>query len=224
MGITKFCIHPQTWFRTKTRVGGTKTLNLEKIMALQPDLIIANKEENVKEQVEALAGRFPVLLTDVTDYPGALDMIRDIGDHTNRKEKALTLITAIEDAFTHLNTGPPSTAVYFIWKDPWMTVGGDTFIHDMMARAGFLNLYANGCRYPVVDLADVPALNPECILLSSEPYPFKEQHAEILRALCPSAHILLTDGEPFSWYGSHLLEAPAYFRALQTRLAVMKRP
>jgi len=212
-GITKFCVHPQTWFQTKTRVGGTKTLNLEKISALEPDLIIANKEENVKEQVAALAGRFSVLLTDVNDYAGALEMIREVGDYTNRKDKAQQLIAAIDDAFAHLDTGPAVTAVYFIWKDPWMTVGGDTFINDMMQRAGFLNLYAALKRYPAVDLNALQA--PEYILLASEPYPFKEQHKAALRERYPGVKILLTDGELFSWYGSRMLKAPAYFRQLR---------
>lgn len=214
-GITKFCIHPQTWFRTKTRVGGTKTLDIEKIMVLQPDLIIANKEENIKEQVETLAGRFPVLLTDVNDYAGALEMIREVGARTNRKEEAHILITAIDAAFARLDTGPPGTAVYFIWRDPWMTAGGDTFIHDMMRRAGFVNLYAPYNRYPVIDPVELPALQPDYILLSSEPYPFKERHKAALQQLLPDATILLVDGELFSWYGSRMLNAPAYFKQLR---------
>ncbi|MCF3109100.1 helical backbone metal receptor [Niabella sp. CC-SYL272] len=215
IGITKFCIHPQAWFRTKTRVGGTKTLNLEKIIALKPDLIIANKEENVKEQVEVLAGRFPVLLTDVNDYTGALAMIRELGDHTNRKEEAHALTAVIEDAFASLDTGPPCTAVYFIWKDPWMTVGGDTFINDMMQKAGFINLYAPFNRYPVADLNALQAHPPEYFILASEPYPFGEQHKAALQELYPDVKILLADGELFSWYGSRMLKAPAYFRRLR---------
>ncbi|MBO9593076.1 MAG: ABC transporter substrate-binding protein [Niabella sp.] len=217
IGITKFCVHPQSWFRTKARVGGTKTLDLQKIIALQPDLIIANKEENVKEQVEVLAGRFPVLLTDVNDYAGALEMIREVGGQTNREDKAQRLIADIESAFAHLDTGPAVTAVYFIWKDPWMTVGGDTFINDMMQRAGFINRFASLKRYPAVDLNALQAPLPECILLASEPYPFREQHKAALQERYPDVKILLADGEIFSWYGSRMLKAPAYFRQLQMR-------
>ncbi|WP_300602231.1 ABC transporter substrate-binding protein [Niabella sp.] len=214
-GITKFCVHPQTWFRTKTRIGGTKTLDTEKIIALRPDLVIANKEENVKEQVEVLAARFPVLVTDVNNYPDALEMIRTVGHHTNRKEKAGTLVAAIEAAFARLDTSPIGTAVYFIWKDPWMTVGGDTFIHDMLHRAGFTNRYAPLKRYPAITLDALQADCPEYILLSSEPYPFKETHKTALQALYPQAKILLANGEFFSWYGSRMLQAPDYFKQLR---------
>lgn len=214
-GITRFCVHPQTWFRTKTRVGGTKTLNIEKINALQPDLIIANKEENVKEQVASLMERFPVLVTDVNNYGDALEMIRTIGSRTQRIAEAAALINTIENNFATLDAIRQKTAVYFIWKDPWMTAGGDTFISDMMHRAGFINLYASQNRYPVVTIEEVQALAPEYILLASEPYPFKEKHQTALRQFFPGAKILLVNGELFSWYGSRMLEAPAYFHTLQ---------
>ncbi|SDC33382.1 ABC transporter substrate-binding protein [Niabella drilacis] len=214
-GITKFCIHPQTWFRTKTRIGGTKTLDMAKITALQPDLIIANKEENIKEQVEALQDRFPVLVTDVNNYTEAISMIRTVGTATLRTANAAALISAIEKAFAALRIPAQKTAAYLIWKDPWMTVGGDTFISDMMQRAGFKNLYAPRRRYPVVNLPELQALAPEYLLLASEPYPFKEKHRVALQRLFPGAKILLADGTLFSWYGSRMLEAPAYFLALQ---------
>lgn len=215
VGITKFCVHPEHWFRTKTRVGGTKDLHIEKIAALQPGLIIANKEENVKEQVEALQQRFPVLVTDVNSYGTSLEMIRTIGTATQRRNEAAVLITAIEKAFGQLDSPVQKTAVYFIWNDPWMTVGGDTFISDMMARAGFLNLYASHSRYPVINPEALKALQPEYLLLSSEPYPFKEKHKAALQQLLPDTTILLVDGELFSWYGSRMLQAPAYFKKLR---------
>jgi hypothetical protein len=104
-------------------------------------------------------------------------------------------------------------AAYLIWKDPYMTIGEDTFIHDMMNLAGFDNLFAYKKRYPQVsveELRDCPLL-----LLSSEPYPFKQKHIEELQALLPETKMLLVDGEMFSWYGSRLLKAPAYFQQLQ---------
>ncbi|WP_245562260.1 ABC transporter substrate-binding protein [Niabella aurantiaca] len=214
-GITKFCVHPQTWFRTKTRIGGTKTLNPEKIAALRPDLVIANKEENVKEQVEALQERFPVLVTDVNSYRGALDMIHTIGAATQRTAEATALISAIEKEFAALKNPAQKTAAYFIWKDPWMTAGGDTFISDMMSRAGFKNLYAARNRYPTVHLDELRALCPEYLLLASEPYPFSEKHRAALQRLFPGVKILLVDGELFSWYGSRMLEAPAGFLRLK---------
>lgn len=214
IGITKFCVHPDEWFRTRQRVGGTKNINLELITALQPDLIIANKEENVKEQIEALSSRFTVLLTDVNNFDEALLMIEDIGNATGKSANAKNLINTISDGFSTLKETELKPAAYFIWKDPWMTVGGDTYINSMMRKAGFQNIYENEKRYPEVNLADLNEKAPEYILLSSEPYPFKEKHFEELSSLFPDSTILLVDGEIFSWYGSRMLKAPEYFKAL----------
>ena len=224
VGITKFCIHPTIWFRNKTRVGGTKTVNLDVIRALQPDLIIANKEENIKEQVEALAHDFPVWISDVNNLEEALDMIKQIGSITNKKEAAEAISQRIEDAFTNLKSQVSNQRLrtaYLIWKDPYMTVGGDTFIHHMLSHAGFDNLYTSQQRYPETTVAELQALNCELLLLSSEPYPFKQKHIEELQALLPNTMILLVDGEAFSWYGSRLLYTPAYIEQLQKAIATL---
>lgn len=224
VGITKFCIHPTIWFRNKTRVGGTKTVNLDIIRTLQPDLIIANKEENIKEQVEALAHDFPVWISDVNNLEEALDMIKQIGSITNKKEAAEAISQRIEDAFTNLKSQVSNQRLrtaYLIWKDPYMTVGGDTFIHHMLSHAGFDNLYTSQQRYPETTVAELQALNCELLLLSSEPYPFKQKHIEELQALLPNTMILLVDGEAFSWYGSRLLYTPAYIEQLQKAIATL---
>jgi ABC-type Fe3+-hydroxamate transport system substrate-binding protein len=217
VGITKFCVHPTTWFREISRVGGTKDIHPEKIAALQPDLIIANKEENDRDQVEALAARYPVWISDIRNLTDALAMIRSVGELVGRTQKAQTLATEIEKAFHELTAAPltsPLRTAYFIWRNPWMTVGGDTFIHDMLQRSGFTNLFATESRYPAVDLATLS--NCDLVLLSSEPYPFREKHIKEIQTLLPNAIIRLVDGELFSWYGSRLLQAPAYFRRLLT--------
>ena len=223
VGITKFCIHPEVWFRTKTRVGGTKQLNIEKIISLAPDLIIANKEENVQEQVEALAQSFPVWVSDINTLPEALDMITSIGDMVDRKETAGALSKEIEKAFQSLKVNrdtKPKTA-YLIWKDPYMTVGGDTFIHQMMDYAGLSNLYAAESRYPITTIERLKEMDCEVLLLSSEPYPFGQKHIDEIKAKLPHTHILLVDGEMFSWYGSRLRYAPAYFQQLQEQIAMI---
>ncbi len=216
IGITKFCIHPGEWFRSKIRIGGTKALHIEKITALDPDLIIANKEENVKEQVEALAEKFPVFVTDVNDLPTALQMIDDIGSLTGKTTPALSLIEKIKTGFSNLPKPVirPKTA-YMIWKDPWMTIGGDTFIHNMLEAAGFENIFGNKTRYPEINIIELSTMNCELVLLSSEPYPFKQKHIDEIQALLPGTKILLVDGEMFSWYGSRLLHAPGYFNRLR---------
>jgi ABC-type Fe3+-hydroxamate transport system substrate-binding protein len=225
VGITKFCIHPEHWFRHKTRIGGTKNLHIEQIRALQPDLIIANKEENEREQVSALMAAFPVWTSDIHSLPDALTMIRELGEITGRAEQALQLSAQISREFTLLQESlpllvPPRQAAYFIWRDPWMVAGGDTFINTMLEAAGLQNIFADMRRYPEISLSELPAAfkgvapGNQLILLSSEPYPFKERHIAGIRAVLPEAQILLVDGEMFSWYGSRLLEAPKYFRQL----------
>lgn len=218
VGITKFCVRPQAWFRQKPRVGGTKTLHLDRIHALQPDLILANREENVREQVEALAERYPVWVSNVSNLPDALAMIKQVGILTHRSAEAQALAKRIEAAFVAFGPEPHwrlRRVAYFIWRKPWMVAGGDTFIHAMLTAAGFENVFAETFRYPEVHLADLARYDPEVLLLSSEPYPFSEKHLAEFQEACPQAQILLANGEMFSWYGSRLLEAPEYFRQLR---------
>lgn len=216
VGITKFCIHPASWHQAKVRVGGTKQVDLPLVRNLQPDLIIANKEENVREQVQELERTCPVWTSDVSDLQGALNMIRTLGQITRKQNTADDLIETLQQAFADLPT--PTTkrrALYLIWREPWMTVGGDTFIHDMLERAGFANCFAGQNRYPVIDDAQIQKAGPEVVLLSSEPYPFREKHLSELSALLPGVAIHLVNGEPFSWYGSRMRLSPDYFRSLQ---------
>ena len=223
IGITKFCVHPDHWFRIKTRVGGTKHLSIDKIRELQPDLIIANKEENVKEQVEVLAADFPVWVSDVNNLDDACSMIASIGDITQKTDAANELVHNIRNEFELLSaSGSPIRAAYLIWRDPYMTVGHDTFIHDMLTRCGFENIFAGLTRYPTVTIEELsPDSNRvEVLLLSSEPFPFSQKHIDELQPLLPHTTIILADGEMFSWYGSRLLLAPAYFRELSQKLKV----
>ena len=221
VGITKFCVHPTSWFQSKTRIGGTKNINLDKIKVLQPDLILANKEENVKEQIEELANHFPVWVTDVNNLKEALDMIEAVGILTNKTATATHIKNGIAKNFDTLKqqlTFKPIRTCYLIWKDPYMTVGGDTFIHNMLQHAGFENIFSNKQRYPEVTLELLQTMNCEVMLLSSEPYPFSEKHIAQLQLLLPKTRIMLVDGEMFSWYGSRLMHAPAYFTQLQVQL------
>lgn len=211
VGITKFCVHPQEWFRNKERVGGTKTLHLDKIKALRPDLIIANKEENEKEQIELLAKEFPVWVSDIRTLDDALRMIRGVGEVTGKTQEAFTLAENIEKRFERLGKKRKGGRVaYFIWYRPWMAAGGDTFISDLLSRIGFQNVLQDKKRYPEVDPADLLHSGVEKILLSSEPFPFGEKHVAELQSLLPAVDIQLVDGEMFSWYGSRLLEAADY--------------
>ena len=218
--ITKFCVHPKEWFQTKTRIGGTKQLHLDKIKQLKPDLIIANKEENVKEQVEELAKEFPVWISDVHDIATAVDMMLQIGSITGRKEKAIEISNKIQTGFSELSTinFPPLRTAYLIWREPYMTIGKDTFIHQMLNHIGLDNVFKAQTRYPQITTAQLQAAKPDLLLLSSEPYPFGQKHIDELQPYLPDTKIVLADGEMFSWYGSRLLQAPAYFKALRSHL------
>jgi ABC-type Fe3+-hydroxamate transport system substrate-binding protein len=221
IGITKFCIHPDEWFRNKTRIGGTKTLNLEKIRQLKPDLIIANKEENTKEQVEELAKEFPVWTSNIQTLDEALDMIQSVGNIVGKNEKAIELVQQICAKFDDLkkiNSNPAKPkAAYLIWKDPYLSVGGDSFINDMMKYAGFENVFQTLKRYPEIQLEDLKN-NCDVVLLSSEPFPFAQKHLTEIQEMVSNVKIILVDGEMFSWYGSRLLLAPDYFMELNNKI------
>ncbi|MBK8494687.1 MAG: ABC transporter substrate-binding protein [Chitinophagaceae bacterium] len=218
-GITKFCIHPASWFKTKKRIGGTKNLQIEAIRNLQPDLVIANKEENVREQIEQLALDHPVWVTDVNNLEDATNMIHDIGVLTGTGDMALSLTGQIKTAFDGLPKKRSRVrTAYLIWRNPYMTAGGDTFIHDMMQHCGFENIFAHKTRYPETSVADLQTGDCQLLLLSSEPYPFKQKHINELKSLLPNTAIILVNGEYFSWYGSRLLKAPAYFKTLINEL------
>ncbi|HTM92635.1 MAG TPA: helical backbone metal receptor, partial [Flavisolibacter sp.] len=207
VGITKFCVHPEHWFRTKTRIGGTKQLHLEKIKELQPDLIIANKEENVREQIEELANYFPVWISDVNNLNDTLEMIVSIGKLTNKSSQAKEMAAQINESFNQLQT--PNSKLptcYLIWNDPYMTIGGDTFINDMLQQSGFQNIFEDQKRYPEISIQQLQSVDCQLLLLSSEPYPFKQKHVDELQPLLPNTKIILVDGEMFSWYGSRLLK------------------
>ncbi len=214
-GITKFCVHPEKWLREKTRVGGTKNIHLQKIDELSPDLVIANKEENVKDQIRKLAEKYDVWVTDVNSLEDAIKMITDIGKLTNRVHEASLLNLKIKEGFEKLykvvSEKRKTRAAYFIWKDPWMVAGNHTFINDMMKHAGLENVFANHERYPEISLNELKEKNTELILLSSEPYPFKENHQSEIQKLLPGIKIEIVDGEMFSWYGSRLVKSFDYF-------------
>jgi ABC-type Fe3+-hydroxamate transport system substrate-binding protein len=210
LGITKFCIYPDAWFRSKTRVGGTKYIDIEKVKSLSPDLIIGNKEENTKQDIDALEKIAPVWMSDIHTVEDALSMIRSIGEICGTAEKSRSLAENIKLEFDLFRQNPLSGSfLYFIWKDPNYVAGTKTFISDLLESTGLRNL----CRierYPEWNASDEV---PDYILLSSEPYPFKLEHIEEMRKRYPNSKISLIDGEMCSWYGSRMQLAPKYLSA-----------
>ncbi len=214
-GITKFCIRPSEWFRSKAKIGGTKNINIKKILELKPDLIIANKEENVQEQVEELAEYFNVWVTDVNTVEQAYGMIKDIGTLTDSIPAAKKITADIQKEFAKIKLAQPAIkTAYLIWRTPCMTIGGDTFISNVMQQCGLQNVFAAQTRYPKITTEDIINSGCRLVLLSTEPYPFKEKHIAEMEQLLPGIKIILADGEMFSWYGSRMLQMPQYLSGL----------
>lgn len=219
VGITKFCIHPDVWFRSKNRVGGTKNVDVEKVMRLKPDLIIGNKEENDFDNIESLKGIAPIWMSDIYTLKDAYNMIFSIGELIDRQKESIQLVAEIKREFDLLKLNDVvqrlkgKTVQYFIWHNPNMAAGKSTFIDVMLAECGLINL-TEETRYPEVK----PELSPDFVFLSSEPYPFKEKHIDYFQESYPKSKVVLVDGEMFSWYGSRLKEAPKYFLSLLKEL------
>lgn len=221
VGRTKFCIHPQDKIKNVAIIGGTKNINIEKIKALQPDLILANKEENVKEQVEALMNDFKVTVTNIDTIEDNYYLLKNLGKLFGKEDRAQLFNLKIYDVLDQAKLEAPVKAAYLIWKNPYMTIGSDTFIHRIMSEIGFENIFKDKTRYPQItteDLADA-----DVILLSSEPFPFKEKHIEELQVFYPDKKIIIVDGEAFSWYGTHIAKCENYFKELLTEIQQMQQ-
>lgn len=210
IGITAYCVHPKECLQEKTVIGGTKDLQIDKIRALKPDLILGNKEENIKEQIEALADDIPVWLSDIVSLDQAQDMIDRVAEICGVPKVGATLNLEIKALRAKAGGRKPIKALYFIWKDPYMVAGPDTFISHMMQAAGYENCApANGQRYPSLEIEDIENSEAEVLLLSSEPYAFKTQDSLDLHPT--QKRIRIVDGELFSWYGSRMKKALQYF-------------
>jgi ABC-type Fe3+-hydroxamate transport system substrate-binding protein len=216
VGITKFCIHPDSWFKSKYRIGGTKQLKIDQIVELNPDLIIGNKEENTKEDIEKLEQNgLSVWMSDINSFDEALEMIEQVGLICGKEMEATKLTTEITQRFNEISSiGKGKSVLYFIWDEPSFVAGRNTFIDSMIEKIGFVNA-CNLNRYP--NLADLSNPNPDMVFLSSEPFPFTDQHIEKYQKLFPDSKIMLVDGEMFSWYGSRMLEAVGYFENVFNR-------
>lgn len=212
VGVTKFCVHPSEIRKQKAIIGGTKTYRMEKIAELEPDLIIGNKEENDQAGINFLAEHYPVWLSDIYTLEDNYRMISTMGKIFKVEKTADNLITKIKVSFDNLKV-KKGKAVYLIWNDPMMAAGKKTFIDHMLEKAGFENL-VKSIRYPELNSSELLNLNPDYLLLSSEPFPFKQKHIDYFKELLPNSQIRLVDGELFSWYGSRLVFASEYFQSI----------
>ncbi|MEI6021775.1 MAG: helical backbone metal receptor [Bacteroidota bacterium] len=219
IGITKFCVHPPEMFKSLARIGGTKELNLDKIRALAPELIIGNKEENDALQIATLQKEFNVWISDIVNFKGTYEMMQSLGKILNREEAALKITNDIHRSLDGIqNILPPLKVAYFIWNKPYMLAANSTFIHFVLTDLGLTNVVGQFERYPVFDEQQLKALNPDLCFLSSEPFPFNSQHAAVLQEILPNAKMIQVDGEMFSWYGTRLKYLAAYVDVLKHQL------
>lgn len=212
IGRTKFCIQPENTVQKVEIIGGTKNLNIAKIKSLNPDLIIANKEENVKEQIEELQKDFKVLVTNISNLEDNYYLLKTLGNLLGKQEIAQKFNLKIYEILAKFSDLKKKKCAYLIWKNPYMTVGFDTFIHDILDKIGFQNIFKDHKRYPEISVEDLKAA--DYIFLSSEPFPFQQKHIDELQKELPDAKIFLVDGEAFSWYGTRLAKCESYFQNL----------
>jgi ABC-type Fe3+-hydroxamate transport system substrate-binding protein len=235
VGRTGFCIHPWETVKTIPKVGGTKDVKLDKVRELEPTHVVVNVDENLKEDAEALAEFVPEV---VVTHPQAprdnLDLYRQLGSVFDREEEAERLCAEFERAYARATARerPARDVLYLIWRDPWMTVAPETYIAQTLALFGWRNLAApdvvevSGAirhkaqpqRYPEVDLADY-AGGVERVLLSSEPFHFKQEHVPEVAALVPGATVSLIDGEMTSWYGPRAIAGLDYLAEFTAAVA-----
>lgn len=220
VGITKFCIHPDKIYSTKTKVGGTKKLHIDQIQLLNPDIIIANKEENDRQQIEQLQQHFPVWISDIYNLDDALNMMLKLGKLFNKDLIAHKMSDEIKSSFSKLQSIKKRKKVcYLIWNNPIMVAGKNTFINDLLSRCGFDNCIEEAdSRYPEITIEQLIKLNPDFVFLSSEPFPFNEKHVTYFNSILPRTKTVLVDGELFSWYGSRLLKSSFYFESLLNKI------
>jgi ABC-type Fe3+-hydroxamate transport system substrate-binding protein len=223
VGVTKFCVHPKNLIKEKTIVGGTKNIKIDKIKALQPDIIICNKEENTKAIVTNCKEITITYVSDIYTIADTLQLIHQFGKIFSCKKKAREIITSIIEKHNNflalVNPQRIKNVAYFIWKKPWMVAANQTFINHLLKVNKFNNVFSEKERYPEIDLELLAKTNNlDAIFLSSEPYPFKEKDVLELQNKFKNTKIILVDGESFSWYGTRLLNAFAYFEQLHKSL------
>jgi ABC-type Fe3+-hydroxamate transport system substrate-binding protein len=223
VGITGYCVHPSRWLKEKTVIGGTKDLQIERIRSLKPDLIIANREENIKEQIEELARDFQVYVSDIKSPEDTMNLVADLGRITHQQDQAESLNNDIQKALKALEDKKvEGTCLYFIWKDPYMVVSNDTFIQSMVDLTGLHNpLKESEERYPTITLDMLSKLQPDVILLSSEPYHFTTAQLHKMAQYCPESIIKIVDGEMMSWYGSRLVKGLKYVKRLREEVGLI---
>ncbi|WP_456375940.1 ABC transporter substrate-binding protein [Lutibacter sp.] len=223
VGITKYCIHPYHLKSTKKIIGGTKKVDFEKIKALNPDFILCNKEENSYNFLPELEKIAPTYFSDINTIQDAIDLILSLGSIFNRRTESANLAYKIKFKLTNfkqfIKDKPSRKVAYFIWANPWMVAGNDTYINEMLKLNKFENIYNNMSRYPKVEISKIRHEgDPAIIILSSEPFSFKDAHAMEIASYTNRSVTVFGNGEMFSWFGSRIILAFDYFKELHKKL------
>lgn len=206
VGITKFCKYPNEMFQKIERIGGTKNLNIDKIRRLKPDLIIGNKEENKKSQINLLQKEFNVWMSDIFDFKDTFNMMYSLGIIFGKEKETQKLISLIELSLLKVkNIFNNQKVAYFIWKKPYMVAANNTYINFILNYLGLKNAFYFLKRYPILDEEKLKQIKIELCFLSSEPFPFKAKHVNEFELIFPNSKIWIVNGEVFSWYGPRLL-------------------
>lgn len=208
VGITRFCIHPAQVVKALPKVGGTKDPKIDRIVASKPDLVFVNEEENRKEDFEALrAAGIEVDATMTRTVAEVPEQLRHFGRLVDATERAEARAAELEAALGELERAraaraAPFSYAYLIWRGPWMAVGADTYVHDLLGRAGGQNVFAQAPdRYPEVELADLARRAPDVVFLPDEPFPFTDKHLPELQAALPGVRLELVGGDDLCWHG-----------------------
>ncbi len=211
VAVTRFCKYPLELTKLLPKAGGPKNIDIDKIVDLQPHLVIAVKEENDKEQVLKLAEQVPVIVFDINSVEDAFNMLDGLGAVFDRADVTAGVINSIKQKLEKYSpAGSYKKTMYLIWKNPWMAAGRSAFIGAMMKVAGFDNFISG--RYPQVSRQEFEKANT--LLLATEPYHFTESDRQQLLEEYPDKNVIIVDGEMFTWYGTHMLKAIDYFERL----------
>ncbi len=225
VGVTNFCVEPREAVAAKTKVGGTKTLNVAQVVELRPDLVVASAEENRKEDMEALVREgLPVFVTLPRSVAAGIDLMERLAEMTGATEVGGRVVKEARRALAEVqavNEGrEPARTFCPIWRKPWMTVGPDTYMHDFITVCGGANVFGwRHERYPRVDLSDMAERDPEVVLLPDEPYRFGAKHVPEITAFegvsaVRNGRIYLLGGKHLCWYGPRIAGSLRYVSGL----------
>jgi iron complex transport system substrate-binding protein len=238
-GRTDYCIHPIARVGEIEKLGGPRDPAIERILKLNPDLIVMDREENRKEDVERLDGHWDgsrVFVTGLTKVDHALNYIEQFGHLFHTQNRARILIESVNSSLGRIIQKDRGTVAYLTWLDPLIGAGTETYIGDVLAILGYRNVFTSsslrdlkievGLNYPTITPEDLVHLKPDAIFLSTEPFPFRKRHIDRLRSqidqidpkYATKVDIRIVNGEYFSWYGSRMIAAFRYFVSRQVRL------